>query len=132
MSIETKRCGTCQFYKPDQGELGSGNCHEIARQENVDRMDTYAISVLADECQCDETLWQQGTIDIVKCPVCHEGHIDLSKVIPLTGKQESWENFFDVLFNLKAPIERLDGGSLSNFWAFIQTLQEKFIVIQKK
>ncbi|PNX47692.1 MAG: hypothetical protein BV459_03945, partial [Thermoplasmata archaeon M11B2D] len=33
--------------------------------------------------------------------------------------------FFDVIFHLKNPIERQDGRSISNFWAFVQHLQEQ-------
>jgi hypothetical protein len=45
----------------------------------------------------------------------------------LEGKDSSWENFFDVVFNLKNPIERQDGRSISNFWAFVQHLQQQYI-----
>jgi hypothetical protein len=135
MSKRPKRCGNCKYYEPDEFEIGSGNCEEIQRREEPDD-DPCAISVLVDECTCGGRYWEQGETSIIQCPVCGDGYVKEPIVTPdsisLTGKIDSWDNFFDVLFNLKAPIERLDGGSLSNFWAFVQTLQERFMEARKR
>jgi len=47
--------------------------------------------------------------------------------ISLTAKKNSWEWFFDTIFNCKKSIERKDGKSLGNFWAIVQHLQQQFI-----
>lgn len=42
-------------------------------------------------------------------------------------KKESWEWFFDTIFNNKNTIERTDGKSLGDFWAIVQHAQEQFL-----
>lgn len=118
-------CGACLFYEPDQDELGSGNCAEIQRREEPDEKNS-GISVLADESECLGEYWTKGKDIIIVCPVCKEGFIKLSDTVALVAKQASWQNFFDVLFDLKNPIERTGDKSISNFWAFLQSLQQQY------
>lgn len=46
--------------------------------------------------------------------------------IKLTGFKDSWENFFEVIKYRKTTIERRDGKSMGNFWAFIQHLESSY------
>ena len=40
--------------------------------------------------------------------------------------KESWEWFFDTIYNTKDGIKRNDGKSLGNFWTIIHRIDEQY------
>lgn len=126
-SKENKRCGNCEFYQPEEGEIGSGNCDEIREQEEEGEGEKYSIAVIATECECGGKYWRKGKMNVVPCPCRGQGSVDINETVFLGGKPGSWENFFDVMNNRKGTIERIDGKSIGNFWAFVQMLQDRFL-----
>lgn len=51
--------------------------------------------------------------------------LDKNAKVFASAKRDSWDWFFDTIYHLNKPLERLDGKSLGNFWAIVQHLEQQ-------
>ncbi len=59
-------------------------------------------------------------------------HKTVDKPLRLKGKEDSWKNFFRVMYGKKHAMIMADGSSLGNFWAFVQHLEEQYRDMRSK